>query len=67
MDPHASGVDLQNEGLRERNAQQQGNSAENGASKLPPGEIDSQEEKEQKTFGRTPDGTGKYPFPSCFP
>lgn len=68
MDPHASGVDLQGDGLRERNLQQPSDpkSSQNGADTLPPGEVDPQDEKNKKTFGRTPDGTGEFPFPSYF-
>ncbi|KAK2759152.1 phosphatidylethanolamine N-methyltransferase [Arachnomyces sp. PD_36] len=54
MDPHATGVHLQKDGLRERNPP---NAQENGADTLPPAEVDSHEEKGKKTFGRTPDGT----------
>jgi hypothetical protein len=56
MDPHATGVHLQKEGLRERNTHADGQ--ETGRDAVPPVEVDSQE-KNKKTFGRTPDGTSE--------
>lgn len=64
MDASQSPSDLDAIGLRERNVKQQASSA--GEAKGTVQGLNTEEEhaakpeKDKKTFGRTPDGTGRY-------
>lgn len=64
MDVSASSSDLDAIGLRERNVKQQASSADEAKEAVQ--ELNTEEqhaaksEKDKKTFGRTPDGTGRY-------
>lgn len=64
MDVSHSSSDLDAIGLRERNVKQQASSAgeakETGQGLNTEGQDAAEAEKDKKTFGRTPDGTGRY-------
>ena len=64
MEVSHSSSNLDAIGLRERNVKQQASSAGEAKETVQGLNIDeqhsAQSEKDKKTFGRTPDGTGRY-------